>query len=227
KTDIMGKDVALAAMSSKLERLRDKRDREIKRQHEIKIRDKEIERLRSVLRSERKHIKKLKRALARQKKVEAIEDTSGLLKLKPISAFSREAVLLAAEQFGLEKGDLIYLENASGGGRSTIELLAEKGIAGVVAGEEMAPAQKEHFMDLGIPVFSSRSLPVQRIDNLPFLRPDDLAAVRAAWEEEVLARRARKEAEKLESLFQEYRVERKKEVKRAQKLLRENKAASE
>ncbi|MDD1734812.1 MAG: DUF460 domain-containing protein [Methanothrix sp.] len=227
KTDIMGKDVALAAMSSKLERLRDKRDREIKRQHEIKIRDKEIERLRSVLRSERKHIKKLKRALARQKKVEAIEDTSGLLKLKPISAFSREAVLMAFEQFGLEKGDLIYLENASGGGRSTIELLAEKGIAGVVAGEEMAPAQKELFMDLGIPVFSSRSLPVQRIDNLPFLRPDDLAAARMAWEEEVLARRARKEAEKLESLFQEYRVERKKEVKRAQKLLRENKAASE
>ena len=40
-------------------------------------------------------------------------------------------------------------------------------------------------------------------------------------------RRARKEAERLESLFQEYRVERKKEVKRAQKLLRENKAASE
>jgi len=56
-----------------------------------------------------------------------------------------------------------------------------------------------------------------RINSLPFLRPDDLAAARAAWEEEVLARRARKEAERLESLFQEYRVERKKEEKRKQK----------
>lgn len=224
KAGLGQKDASLAAMSGKLDRLRDKRAREIKRQHEIKIRDKEIERLRSVLRSERKHIKKLKRSLARQKKVAAIEDTRGLLQLKPLSAFSRESVLLVVEQFGLEKGDLVYLEDASGGGRSTIELLAEKGIAGVVAGEEMAPAQRELFFDLEIPVFSGRALGVQMVNGLPFLRPDDLAAARTAWEEEMVARRARMEAERLESLFQEYRVERKKEVKRAQKLDRGAKA---
>jgi predicted RNase H-like nuclease (RuvC/YqgF family) len=217
KAGLSEKDAALAAMSSKLERLRDKAAREIKRQHEIKIRDKEIERLRSVLRSERKHIKKLKRALARQKKVEAIEDTKGLVPLKPLSAFSREAVILAAEQFGWQKGDLVFLEKASGGGRSTIELLSEMGIAGVVAEGETAPALREHFLDLEIPIYSSRTLPVMRINSLPFLRPDDLAVARAAWEEEVLARRARKETERLESLFQEYRVERKKEEKRKQK----------
>ena len=217
KAGLSEKDAALAAMSGKLERLRDKAAREIKRQHEIKIRDKEIERLRSVLRSERKHIKKLKRALARQKKVEAIEDTKGLVPLKPLSAFSREAVMLAAEQFGLQKGDLVFLEKASGGGKSTIELLAEMGIAGIVAEGEMAPALREHFLDLGIPIYSSRTLPVVRINSLPFLRPDDLAAAREAWEDEVIARRARKEAERLESLFQEYRVERKKEEKRKQK----------
>jgi len=217
KAGLSEKDAALAAMSSKLERLRDKAAREVKRQHEIKIRDKEIERLRSVLRSERKHIKKLKRALARQKKVEAIEDTKGLVPLKPLFAFSREAVILAAEQFGLQKGDLVFLEKASGGGRSTIELLAEMGIAGVVAEGEMSPALREHFLDLGIPIYSSRTLPVMRINSLPFLQPDDLAAARAAWEEEMAARRARKEAERLESLFQEYRVERKKEEKRRKK----------
>jgi predicted RNase H-like nuclease (RuvC/YqgF family) len=218
KAGLGEKDAALAAISGKLDRLQDRNAREIKRQHEIRIRDKEIERLRSLLRSERKHIKKLKRSLARQKKAEAIEDTRGLLQLKPLSAFSKEAVLLAAEQFGLEKGDLIFLENASGGGRSTIEHLSERGVAGVVAGEEMAPAQRELFFDLGIPVYSGRSLKVQRINNLPFIRPEDLAAARAAWEEEMVARRARLEAERLESLFQEYRVERKKEEKRAQKL---------
>ena len=109
------------------------------------------------------------------------------------------------------------MEKASGGGRSTIELLAEMGIAGVVAEGEMSPALREHFLDLGIPIYSSRTLPVMRINSLPFLLPDDLAAARATWEEEVIARRARKEAERLESLFQEYRVERKKEEKRKQK----------
>ncbi len=92
----------MRSVEGKLERLKDKAAREIKRQHEIKIRDKEIARLRSVLRSERKHIKKLKKTLERQKKMEIIEETHGLLKLKPLSAFTREAVLLATS--GLDGG---------------------------------------------------------------------------------------------------------------------------
>ena len=43
---------------------------------------------------------------------------------------------------------------------------------------EMAPAMREHFLDLGVPVFSSRELPVQRIDGLPFVRPEDVEAAR-------------------------------------------------
>jgi predicted RNase H-like nuclease (RuvC/YqgF family) len=130
-------------------------------------------------------------------------------------------VQLVAEQYGLEKGDWIFLEDASGGGRSTIEFLWEKEISGLVAEGEMAPAMREHFLDLGIPVFSSKDLPVQIINNMPFVRPEDVLAAQAAWEEEMKERRARLEAEKLESLFQEYRVERKKEEKRKQKLAKD------
>ncbi|MBN1236449.1 MAG: DUF460 domain-containing protein [Methanotrichaceae archaeon] len=221
KAGLAEKETALRVVNGKLDRLRDKTAREIKRQHEIKIRDKEIARLRSVLRSERKHIKKLKKTLTRQKKAEMIEETRGLLKLKPLEAFSREAVQLAAEQYGLEKGDLIFLEDASGGGRSTVELLMEEKISGLVAKGEMAPAMREHFLDLGIPVFSCKDLPVQIINNMPFVRPEDVLAAQAAWEVEMKERRARLEAEKLESLFQEYRVERKKEEKRKQKLAKD------
>ncbi|MCK9441355.1 MAG: DUF460 domain-containing protein [Methanothrix sp.] len=217
RTGLAEKEVALRVANGKLDRLRDKTVREIKRQHEIKIRDKEIERLRSVLRSERKYIKKLKKTLERQKKAEIIEDTRGLQKLKPLAAFTRESILLAAEQYRLEKGDWIFLEDASGGGRSTVELLREKEIAGVVAQGEMAAAVREHFLSLGIPIFTSKSVPVQKINNMPFVRPQDVAAARIAWEEEMKSRLARLQEERLESLFQEYRVERKKEEKRKQK----------
>ncbi|MDD1748238.1 MAG: DUF460 domain-containing protein, partial [Methanothrix sp.] len=185
------KEAALRTASTKLERLRDKTAREIKRQHEIKIRDKEIERLRSVLRSERKYIKKLKKTLERQKKAEIIEDTRGLLKLKPLAAFTRESIQLAIEQYGLENGDLVYLEDASGGGKSTVELLQEQQISGVVAEGEMAPAVREHFLQMGIPVFSSKNVPVQKINKMPFVRPEDVVAARAAWEEEIKERRVR------------------------------------
>jgi len=216
------KEVALRVVNGKLDRLRDKTAREIKRQHEIKIRDKEIERLRSVLRSERKHIKKLKKTLERQKKAEIIEDTRGLQKLKPLAAFTRESILLAMEQYCLEKGDWLFLEDASGGGRSTVELLREKEIAGVVVEGELRPALREHFQELCIPVFSRKNVPVQRINKMPFVRPEDVAAASVAWEEEMKARLARQHEERLEGIFQEYKVERKKEEKRKQKLARES-----
>lgn len=224
KSGLMEKEAALRIAGNKLDRLRDKTAKEIKRQHEIRIRDKEIERLRSVLRSERKHIKKLKKSLERQKKMEVIEQTRGLVKLKPLSAFTREAVLQAAGQFGLEKGDLVYLEDASGGGKSSVELLQERGIAGVVVEDEMSATLTEHFFDLGIAVFKSLSLPVQKINSLPFVRPEDLSAAWEGWQREMEARRAKKETEKLESIFEEYRVERKREEKRKQKLAAETKA---
>jgi predicted RNase H-like nuclease (RuvC/YqgF family) len=227
KAALTEKDVALRSVKGKLERSKDKAAREVKRQHEIKIRDKEIARLRSVLRSERKHIKKLKKALERQKKMEVIEETRGLLKLRPLSTFAREAVLLASRQYGIEKGDLIYLEDASGGGRSTVELLQELGIRGVVTADELPAALRDHFFDLGVPVLSNKTLSVKMINNLPFVRPEDLSAAMLAWEKEVEDRRAKKKMERLEGIFQEYRVERIKEEKRKQKLSREKKVATE
>ena len=102
------KEVALRVVNGKLDRLRDKTAREIKRQHEIKIRDKEIERLRAVLRSERKYIKKLKKTLERQKKAEIIEETRGLQKLKPLAAFTRESISAGCRAILPGKGGLAF-----------------------------------------------------------------------------------------------------------------------
>ena len=218
RTELAAKDAALRNAAVKLDRLKDKTAREVKRQHEIKIRDKEIERLRAILRSERKYAKKLKKNAAARKKAERIEEIEGLRRLKPVGAFSRDAVLLAIERYHLGEGDLVLLEDVSGGGKSTAELIKETGIAAVITEGEMAPALHGHFLDLGVPVFSSRELPVQRIDGLPFVRPENVEAARVVWEEMQKARQARLEAEKLESLFQDYKVERMKEEKRKQKM---------
>jgi len=217
RADLAEKDAALRGKSSKLDRLRDKTAREIKRDQEIKIRDKEIERLRSLLRSERKYIKRLKRSLARQKKAEQIEELKGLRRLKPLEAFSKEAVALAQDRWGLEKGDLVLLQDASGGGRNAADLLIAQGIEAVITEGDMAPATKEYFQEGGIPVFSSLELPVQRIDGLPFVRPEDLEEAKARWADQMRAREAERQAERLESIIREYRVERRKEEQKRQR----------
>ena len=212
------KDADLQKANVRLDRLKDKTSREIKRDHEIRIRDKEIVRLRSILRSERKYTKKLKKNAVARKKAERIEEVKGLRRLKPVAAFSKEAVLVASERYSLAEGDLVLLEDASGGGKSTAEMFRERGVAAIVAEGEMAQAMQEHFLDLGLPVFTSSEIAVQRIDGLPFIRPEELEAARERWEVQQKARQARLEAEKLESLFQDYKVERMKEEKRKKRM---------
>lgn len=212
------KDADLQKANVRLDRLKDKTSREIKRDHEIRIRDKEIVRLRSILRSERKYTKKLKKNAVARKKAERIEEVKGLRRLKPVAAFSKEAVLAAAERYSLAEGDLVLLEDASGGGKSTAEMFRERGVAAIVAEGEMAQAMQEYFLDLGLPVFTSAEIAVQRIDSLPFIRPEELEAARERWEVQQKARQARLEAEKLESLFQDYKVERMKEEKRKKRM---------
>ena len=218
RSQMAKKDADLQRANERLDRAKDKTLREIKREHEIRIREKEIERLRSILRAERKYTKRLKRTVAARKRAERIEAVKGLRRLKPVAAFSREAVLAAAERYALAEGDLVLLEDASGGGRSTAEIFREKGVAAIVAEGEMAPAMQEHFLDLDLPVFTSREVAVQRIDGLPFIRPEELEAAREEWGVQQKARQARREAERLESLFQDYKAERMKEEKRKKRM---------
>jgi len=68
---------------------------------------------------------------------------------------------------------------------------------------------------------------VQRIDGLPFIQPEELEAARERWEVQQKARQARLEAEKLESLFQDYKVERMKEEKRKKRMKMAEKMGAE
>jgi predicted RNase H-like nuclease (RuvC/YqgF family) len=217
KLQLIEKEEETHRLSARLDRQRDKEAREIKRQAEIKIRDKEIERLRALLRSERKQMRHLLQDLSRRKKEERLTEqveASGLRRLKILVAFSKEAVAQAAERGGIEKGDLILLQEPSGGGPNTVDLLAEKEVGAVIWEKGMPHALREYFFERGIPVFSSDELAVQRIGSQAFVRPEDLEAALARWREQQKLRQAERKAEWLEGMMQEYRVERRKEERR-------------
>jgi len=218
RSDLCERDEALARMRQKLDRMSDKASREIKRDHEVKIRNREIERLRGLLRSERKYNKKLKKELSfkrrTEKVAERVEEIQGYKRLKPVEVFSKEAVSRAAERWGIGKGDLILLENPSGGGPNTADLLMERGIDAVILEGEMSATVREVFEERGVPVFSSKDLPVRKIDGIAFVSPLEVEAARVSWVEEMKARQAERKNEWLEGIIQEYRTERKKDAKR-------------
>jgi uncharacterized protein len=78
----------------------------------------------------------------------------------------------------------------------------------------MAPGVKDHFQECSIPVFSTKEMPVLRIDGLPFVRPEDVEAAHAGWAEQLKSLQVERQTKRLESIIQEYRVERRKEERR-------------
>lgn len=214
KVELAERDDALRRAEGKVDRLKDKASREIKRDQEIKIRDKEIERLRALLRSERKYMRRLKADLSRKRKAEKIEALKGYQRLKAIETFSKEAIAEASERWGVEKGDVVLLVDASGGGPNTADLLIERGIQAVMTDSEMAPAVREYFYEKGIPVFSSSEVQIHRVDGVAFVKPEDVEAARVLWQEKMKLRQAERKADWLEGMLRDYRVERKKEERK-------------
>jgi predicted RNase H-like nuclease (RuvC/YqgF family) len=217
KRELREKEAEMRKAFVNLEMLKDNTTQEIKRKHEIKIRDKEIERLRVLLRSERKYVKKLKRDLACLRDIESVEELKGYMRLKVLETFSKEAIKKTSERWGIGKGDMVMLQDASGGGSNTADLLIEKGIEAVFTDSEMASVVREYFWDKGIPVLSSRDALIRTIKGAAFIKVDDIETARALWREQMKVRQAERKAEWLESIIKEYRVERQKEERQIKK----------
>jgi len=84
----------------------------------------------------------------------------GEKKIKVIRSFSRNAILDTDRKYGLKRGDVAFLEDGSGGGASTAELLASKGVATVIYGKELSHFAADKFFESGIPTFSTGEIPL-------------------------------------------------------------------
>jgi predicted RNase H-like nuclease (RuvC/YqgF family) len=89
-------------------------------------------------------------------------------KIKVIRSFSRNAILDTDRKYGLKRGDVVFLEDGSGGGASTAELLASKGVAAVIYGKELSHFAADKFFESGIPAFSTP-------DEIPLLLKEESA----------------------------------------------------
>ena len=159
KARLEGKEFEIKNLRSKLDSMRSARRREIEETEEISRRDKEIERLREEVKArtgENAGLRKIIEELKGKKEVKV----KGGKRVKVIRSFSRNAILDTDRKYGLKKGDIVFLEDGSGGGASTAELLASKGVAAVIYGKELSHFAADKFFESGIPAFSTGEIPL-------------------------------------------------------------------
>lgn len=159
KTRLEEKELELTNLHSRVATLKTARKREIEETEEITRREKEIKRQKKELKARAEENAELKQIVEELKGKREVKVKGGK-KIKEIRSFSRNAIRDTDRKYGLRRGDVVFLEDGSGGGVSTAELLAKKGVATVIYGKELSHFAADKFFESGIPAFSTDEIPL-------------------------------------------------------------------
>lgn len=206
KQELAAKDRKLSKSETKLKNFKRETYAEIRKQKEIQIRQETIENLRNELARKNKTIKELRRRSNKLRKIQKMEIRGEGTPVKVISAFTKESISETNEKYGIKQGDVIFLENPSGGGAATAQILVEAGVRVVLVPDDISHAAEEVFFKGNVPVL--KEILLERADDFAIAEPDALKNAIAEWEKVAEKRRQKAKEDELQSLFDEYRSER-------------------
>ena len=189
RSELEAKEHEIQGLRTRMETIRSISHRELEETEEIKRRDKEIKRLKNEIRAKEAENEDLRRIIEELKWGKEINNGE---RIKVIKSFNRDVIQEVDKRYGFKRGDIVYLENGSGGGANTAELLARKGVSVVIYGKEMSHFAVEKFFEFGIPTFSSNDIPVMVRGDFAFIDARMLNELVREWRSERGKRRDEK-----------------------------------
>ena len=206
KRELIIKDKKISKLESKLNGFKKEAYSEVRKSKEIKTRDEIIENLKKELSTKNKTVRELRRRSNKLRKIQKMEICGVGTLVKVITAFTKESIAETKEKYGLKEGDVVFLENPSGGGASTAQILVEAKVKAVLIQEDISHAAEETFFKGGVPVLMG--IPLERAEDFAMTEPEGLKAAISAWEKEAEIKNRRAKEDQLKILFEEYRSER-------------------
>ncbi len=194
-------------LSEEVERLRSKiveMSREsydrIRRDNLVRSLQSEINELRNALREREEKIRELENELEILKRMKMLE-LKGWKSVKVLKKFTKEEIDELEREFGIERGDVILIGDASCGGKNNAEYLCKKEIKAVIVKNEMSHLAKSVFEEKEIPVIDVNE--VEIIESYPFalINYESFEEAYRRAEEEL----KRNKIDKIEKLLMEYK----------------------
>ncbi len=215
KNELDTKDKELRKMGELIEKQRSETYKQFKKEKIIRVRDKEIAHLRKRISENNKKISYLNERIHRLKHIRRLEISGRALPVKIISAFTKDSIMKTQEEVGIKKDDIILLKDASGGGTITAKMLSDMGVRAVIICNDMSHAAEEELFNLGMPVLKAKDVNIQfdPAGELAVINPDDIKNAIEEWNRKAEERKIAAKEEWLRSLVDEYRSERRREVK--------------
>lgn len=206
KREAAVKDRKISRLEARLRDFRKEAYMEVRKAKELRIRESTIENLKRELSNKSRTLKDLRRRSKKLRKIKKMEIRGEGTPVKVISAFTKESIAETKEHYGLKEGDVVFLENPSGGGTTTAQILVEAGVKAVLIPEDISHAAEDTFFKGDVPVL--KNVPLERADDFAMAEPEVLDAAIAEWETEAEKSRQKAKEDELQSIFDEYRSER-------------------
>ncbi|MFB6280426.1 MAG: DUF460 domain-containing protein [Haloferacaceae archaeon] len=209
------KEARIAEYEEELSEARREERRRARERREVKRLEREADRLERERDAERERVAELEDKVERLKALWKLDHSNfsdvsagrNLVPVKVIEQFTRDAIERADERYGLAEGDVVYLRDASGAGRSTAELLADAGPRIVLRDGRLPEAADEALFDRGVPVAPAADVTIQEVDELAVARESEVEAALADWRERARERRRDRTAEMVDEIISEHRAD--------------------
>jgi len=209
------KDERIAEFEDELSAARREERREARERREVNRLERETERLERERDRERERADELESKLERLKTLWKLDHSDfadvsegrDLVPVKVIEQFTRDAVDAADEAYGLAAGDVVYLRDASGAGRSTAERLADTEPRIVLRDGNLSDVADEVLFEADVPVAPANDVTIQEVDELAVARGSEVAAAVEDWERRADERSRERKSEMMDQIISEHRAE--------------------
>lgn len=155
-----------------------------------------ISELLSEIRDKDSEITKLKDQIELLKKLK-FGEFMGWKEIKVLRKFTKDEIEQCKD---IGEGDIVYILDPSGGGKSVAEMLCEKKIKAVITSGEMSHLAQEVFDSCGIPRIKSEEVEIVGGEGFAYVSPSFEEIYRRKFEE-----LRKRRIDNIEKLFEEYR----------------------
>jgi predicted RNase H-like nuclease (RuvC/YqgF family) len=209
------KEERIAEYEEELSDAKREERREARERREVNRLERETDRLERERDEQRERAEKLESKLDRLKALWKLDHSDfadvskgrDLVPVKVVEQFTRDAIDAADEAYGLAAGDVVYLRDASGAGRSTAERLADVAPRLVLRSGNLSEAADTVLFEAGVPVAPAEDVTVQEVDDLAVARESEVVAAIEDWERRAEDRKRERKSEMVDQIISEHRAE--------------------
>lgn len=206
------KDQEITRLKALLDRERTKESQTLHKETEITKLDAIIANQKKKLRREERQTKQLKKQVDRLRRLSTSQAGDDRLLVKAAESLSRDAIRGIENNFGIAEGDIIAVKTTAGWGTTVLDTLAEFQIRALIGGGN--GRLKDACLERGIVFLDAKGMVLDIRGPVGSADAARVVAAEEAWQKDVAAYERGKKSEMIESIFKDYRAERKREVKR-------------